>query len=87
MRLPPMKQGRVGVVASRTVRLRALGLDTATLKGVTLVSPAYLQVLEVIVCTEITGHIRRFAFPLLRACGFAPIACCCVRSQEKRREK
>lgn len=35
------------MVASRPVRLRALGLDTATLKSVTLVSPAYLQVLEV----------------------------------------
>ncbi|CAN0309802.1 unnamed protein product [Pylaiella littoralis] len=42
------EQGRVGVVSSRLVRLRALGLDTATLKTVTLVSPAYLQVLEVV---------------------------------------
>ncbi|CAB1103033.1 unnamed protein product [Ectocarpus sp. CCAP 1310/34] len=40
------EQRSVGVVASRPVRLRALGLDTATLKSVTLVSPAYLQVLE-----------------------------------------
>ncbi|CAM9480534.1 unnamed protein product, partial [Ectocarpus sp. 8 AP-2014] len=42
------EQRSVGVVASRPVRLRALGLDTATLKSVTLVSPAYLQVLEVV---------------------------------------
>lgn len=43
----PRVQGRVGVVASRLVRMRAIGLDTAALKSVTLVSPAYLQVLEV----------------------------------------
>ena len=35
------------MVAARPVRLRALGLDTANLKSVTLISPAYLQVLEV----------------------------------------
>ncbi len=44
---PARPQGSVGVVASRLVRLRAIGLDTAALKSVTLVSPAYLQVLEV----------------------------------------
>jgi len=48
----PRPQGSVGVVASRLVRLRAIGLDTAALKSVTLVSPAYLQVLEV-------GNTRR----------------------------
>lgn len=38
-------------MANRAVRLRTLGLDTATLKSVTLVSPAYIQVLEV--CTVV----------------------------------
>eukprot|EP00903_Cladosiphon_okamuranus_P009842 g9353.t1 len=35
------EQGSVGVVASRPLRLRALGLDTATLKSVTLVVARY----------------------------------------------
>eukprot|EP00904_Undaria_pinnatifida_P000364 jgi/Undpi1/10328/HiC_scaffold_28.g12778.m1 len=42
------EQDKVGVVANRAVRLRTLGLDTATLKSVTLVSPAYIQVLELV---------------------------------------
>lgn len=57
----------MGVVASRTVRLRVLGLDTATLKGVTLVSTTYVQVLEVrderFICCD--GTAKR---------GF----CCCM---------
>lgn len=50
------EQERVGVVASLAVRLRALGLDTATLKSITLVSPAYVQVLEV--CTIEAPPVR-----------------------------
>lgn len=52
-------------MASRLVRLRALGLDTATLKTVTLVSPAYLQVLEV--CMY---HVRHGEFNTIVAVSF-----------------
>lgn len=36
------------MVASPQIRLRALGLDTSKLRSISLVSPLYVQVLEVI---------------------------------------